>query len=172
MKVILGAGRKTQDGWIATDRDTLDLTRIETFRVYFKGDRAEAFLAEHVWEHLLDGLGAAEICREFLVPGGRLRIAVPDALHPSETYQELVRPGGSGIGASGHLAFYDHLMLEELLKTAGFSRVVPLEWWSYGVFHRNPWKAEDGFIHRSADHDPRNRGGVLRYTSLIMDAIV
>lgn len=40
----------------------------------------DAFLAEHVWEHLSleDAHRAARNCHEFLRPGGRLRLAVPD----------------------------------------------------------------------------------------------
>lgn len=42
--------------------------------------RVDAFLAEHVWEHLSleDAHRAARNCHEYLHPGGRLRLAVPD----------------------------------------------------------------------------------------------
>lgn len=41
---------------------------------------ADAFLAEHVWEHLSleDAHRATRNCYRFLRPGGRLRLAVPD----------------------------------------------------------------------------------------------
>lgn len=40
----------------------------------------DAFLAEHVWEHLSleDAHRAARNCHDYLHPGGRLRLAVPD----------------------------------------------------------------------------------------------
>jgi predicted SAM-dependent methyltransferase len=176
MKVILGAGSaKPQSGWIATDKDTLDITSRESFLKFFSsGEKVEVFFAEHVWEHLssVDGVMAAHNCLLFLKPGGHLRIAVPDALHPGQNYIDWVKPGGAGPGGKDHRMFYDHLMLRSMLTTAGFSQVIPLEWWDEnGLFHKRFWCKEDGFVSRSADHDYRNTGGVVRYTSLIVDAI-
>lgn len=49
---------------------------------YLLGDDglADAFVAEHVWEHLslADAHRAAQNCHRYLRPGGRLRLAVPD----------------------------------------------------------------------------------------------
>jgi predicted SAM-dependent methyltransferase len=42
--------------------------------------RIDIILSEHVWEHLTyeEGVEAAEICYDFLKPGGYIRCAVPD----------------------------------------------------------------------------------------------
>lgn len=172
-KIILGAGERAQADWIATEKDVLDITSLESFSKYFEKDRADAFLAEHVWEHLTipEGLLAARYCRAFLKPGGHLRLAVPDALNPNPDYIEAVRPGGSGPGASDHKVFYDHVMLRCLLTTAGFGRVVLLEWWDDdGYFHQKTWRSEDGHVVRSRNFDHRNDESSIRYTSLIVDA--
>lgn len=52
MKVILGAGDQRWDGWTATQQSELDLLAPATFAQFFGEARAEAFLCEHVWEHL------------------------------------------------------------------------------------------------------------------------
>jgi predicted SAM-dependent methyltransferase len=173
VKVILGAGGTTQEGWISTDRPELDLTDPGSFSRYFGDRKADAFMAEHVWEHLdaAQGLKAAELCLAFLVPHGRLRIAVPDGLLPEASYIEWVRPGGNGPGADDHKMLFDHVSLRTLLTMAGFSRVMLLEWWDEtGSFHHKPWDAAQGKIRRSLEHDARNQAKIS-YTSLIVDAI-
>lgn len=174
MNIILGAGATRQEGWISTDKSTLDVTSEQSFSDYFKESHADAFLAEHVWEHLTLALGlkSAALCCAYLKPGGRFRIAVPDGLHPDPGYIEWVRPGGSGAGADDHRMLYDHVTLRMMLSNAGFSRVDLLEWWDEGgTFHSKIWRPEDGLVRRSKKHDGRNVDGVPRYTSLIADAI-
>jgi hypothetical protein len=75
--------------------------------------------AEHVWEHLMpeQGATAARICHRFLRPGGYVRVAVPDGLHPDPKYVEWVRPGGSGLGA------WDHTVLHRAALTAEPARL-------------------------------------------------
>ncbi|WP_371827223.1 hypothetical protein [Deinococcus sp. QL22] len=60
----------------------LDLTNRATFERYFGDRRADAFLCEHVWEHMTleQGRAAAQRYFDFLNPGGFLRCAVPDAM--------------------------------------------------------------------------------------------
>lgn len=169
MNVIIGAGERGQPGWISTQRNQLDVTSAASFSSFLRGAKVDSFLAEHVWEHLTitDGLTAARLCRSHLKPGGRLRLAVPDALNPHPKYIQFCRPGGSGPGADDHKVFYSHVMLRELLVDAGFHTVQPLEWWDEKkVFHQQPWKLEHGFIWRSRRGEPRRW-----YTSLIMDAL-
>ena len=57
-------------------------------------------MAEHVWEHLseADARAANRLCFRYLKPGGVLRLAVPDGLHPDPGYIDEVRPGGTGAG--------------------------------------------------------------------------
>jgi predicted SAM-dependent methyltransferase len=131
-----------------------------------------ALLAEHVWEHFTheDAQLAARNCFEFLATGGYLRVAVPDGFHPSATYIEQVRPGGPGAGSEDHKQLYTYVTLKQLFEEAGF-RVELLEYFDEtGAFHHSPWDPALGKITRSRDFDARNQGGVLNYTSIILDA--
>jgi predicted SAM-dependent methyltransferase len=172
-RVILGAGHTSYPGWFATNRDTLDVTARRDFARYWPPNSRQAFLAEHVWEHLTEREAAIANanCFEFLRPGGWLRIAVPDGHHPDPDYRESVAVGGSGCGADDHKVLYACTLMGDMLQRACF-RVSLLEYWDAdGVFHCMPWTSDAGHIKRSKAHDPRNRGSVLRYTSLIVDAI-
>jgi predicted SAM-dependent methyltransferase len=172
VKVILGAGRRPIAGWIRTDRDVLDVRNPDDWAGLFQERRADALLAEHVWEHLEPAEGALALrhCFRYLKPGARFRIAVPDGCHPDPLYLEHVRPGGSGPSAEDHRLIYDHPSLTAALGQAGFT-VELLEYWDASYrFHHNAWDPQDGFIKRSFRHDKRNRDGQPHYTSLIVDA--
>ena len=100
-----------------------------------------------------------------------MRIAVPDAFHPDSQYIDYVRPGGAGPGAEDHKIFYEYKILREILEETGF-KVDLLEYWDEkGVFHFRKWNSENGHICRSKRYDHRNKGGALRFTSLIVDAV-
>ncbi len=172
-RLIIGASSRSWPGWIATDQQELDLLRPRDWESQFPPASLDALLAEHVWEHLsLDqGLAAARLAFRFLQPGGHLRVAVPDGCHPSHDYREWVRPGGTGPGAADHKVLYTSATLAELFARAGFA-VRLLEYFDeQGQFHAREWDPEQGMIVRSQRFDPRNAGGELRYTSLILDAI-
>lgn len=171
-KVVLGASRKGQPGWILTERAELDLTREEDWARWFLPGSIDVLLAEHVWEHLTseEGEVGARLCWRHLKPGGRLRLAVPDGFHPDPGYIEWVRIGGRGPGANEHKVLYDYRSLTSLLEKAGF-RVELLEYFDeLGHFKARPWHIEDGFIRRSHRFDPRNADGRPHYTSLMLDA--
>jgi predicted SAM-dependent methyltransferase len=172
-RIVLGAGRTSYPGWYATDRDTLDVTERSAFARYWRPGTRVAFLSEHVWEHLTlpQAARANANCFEFLRAGGWLRIAVPDGLHPDAEYRRAVAPGGHGCGAQDHKVLYDYRLMRDMLHNAGY-HVTLLEYWDeYGAFHFTPWNADAGRVRRSKENDPRNRGSVLRYTSLIVDAV-
>jgi predicted SAM-dependent methyltransferase len=62
-------------------------------------------------------------------------------------------------------------MLREVFESAGFT-VKLLEYWDeQGQFHDEDWDEKAGFVYRSRRFDPRNQGGTLGFTSLILDAI-
>jgi predicted SAM-dependent methyltransferase len=171
--IILGAGNKNYLRWVSTDKNTLDILCRDNFKRYWKPSSRWIFLAEHVWEHLTieESKIANANCFEFLQLGGRLRIAVPDGLHPDYLYINNVRPGGVGPGAEDHKVIYNYKLLRETLEEAGF-KVDLLEYWDEnGVFHFRKWDSEDGHICRSKRYDSRNKNGALNYTSLIVDAI-
>lgn len=172
LKIVVGGGGVVPAGWIETDIEYLSLLRRADWIRFFRSNTIEAILAEHVWEHLSpdEGLAAARLCHEFLRPSGRLRLAVPDGLHPDKEYREWTRVGGTGMGADDHKVFYTHDSLDRLLTNAGFA-VQWLEYFdAFGQFHRTNWDPADGMIYRSARFDDRNQNGHLRYTSLIVDA--
>ncbi len=172
-KIILGGGGITYPGWLLTDKDSLDIANRDSFARHWNPNSRAVFLAEHVWEHLNDNESekANANCFEFLRPGGRLRIAVPDGFHPDTYYIEQVRPGGSGSGAEDHKVLYNYKLISEQLRRTGFE-VILLEYWDEnGKFHFQEWSSADGHIARSKNYDERNQGGTLVYTSLIVDAI-
>ena len=171
--IILGAGETQYLNWVSTDRKSLNILDREDFRRYWRVSSRWKFLAEHVWEHftLEEARTANANCFEFLKSGGRLRIAVPDGLHPDESYIEYIRPGGTGPGAKDHQILYNYRMIQEILEDTGF-RVEILEYWDeQRKFHIRHWNSEDGHICRSKRFDRRNQAGSLNYTSLIVDGI-
>jgi predicted SAM-dependent methyltransferase len=173
VKIVLGAADTKLPGWISTGAWTLDVTRAEHFERLLGERKADAFLAEHVWEHLDASCAALANanCFRFLRPAGHFRVAVPDGLHPDPAYIDRVRPGGTGAGADDHKCLYDFRLLSTALRAAGFT-VKLLEWWDeHGEFHWQDWSSADGHVERSRRFDARNRNGTLSYTSLIVDAI-
>lgn len=175
MKVIIGAGKTTYDGWISTQEKELNLLDRRDFERLFLRGKPEAFLAEHVWEHMTfeEGCVAAKNCFDFLADGGYIRIAVPDRNFRNDWYQNMVQVGGNGDPnhpAFTHKIVYDYETLSKVFTQAGF-QVELLEWCDgEGNFHYKYWNPEDGKIGRSLRFDTRNRGGSLGMVSIILDA--
>jgi predicted SAM-dependent methyltransferase len=169
MKLIIGAGGKSQDGWTSTEEKQLNLLNREDFvRVLEGAVGYESILVEDVFEHLT----TAELpialrnCFDFLSPSGRLRISTPDGFHPDKGYIKYISPPNMG-----HKILYNYRLLGRLLEETGF-RVVLLEWWDEnGKFNTRPWYEKDGHIERCLANDSRNYDGKPHYTSLIVDAI-
>jgi predicted SAM-dependent methyltransferase len=173
LKIVIGASGIADHGWIATDIDQLNILKTESWDKYFKPDSVDAMLAEHVLEHLTldEAYVAAENCFRYLKPNGYVRIAVPDGFHASQAYVNEVKPGGAGAGAADHKVLYNYKTLSEIFERAGF-KVILIEYFDeQGIFHGNYWDATRGLIHRSKEHDSRNRNGQLNYTSIIIDAL-
>ena len=175
MKIIIGAGKTRQDGWVSTQEDELNVLRRSDFERLLGGGKAEAFLAEHVWEHMTyeEGVLAAKNCFEFLKPGGYIRAAVPDRNFRNEWYQNMVKVGGNGDPrhpAYTHKIVYDADMFKRVFEEAGF-QVSLLEYCNeMGEFHYNEWSEVKGKIGRSFRFDTRNRDGKLGMVSIIIDA--
>ncbi|MBQ4568961.1 MAG: hypothetical protein IJA62_02705 [Ruminococcus sp.] len=175
MKVIIGAGNTAYDGWKSTQENELNICRRGDFEKLFSENKAEAFLAEHVWEHLTleEGISAAKNCYEYLVDGGYIRVAVPDKNFRNKWYQNLVKVGGNGDPdhpAFTHKILYDYKTLVSVFEQAGFD-VELLEWCDEdGEFHYKYWNEADGRIGRSLRFDTRNNGTQLGMVSTIIDA--
>jgi predicted SAM-dependent methyltransferase len=180
VRIIVGACEGDRyDGWIATDKAQLDLLRDADWAYYFEPNSVDAILAEHVWEHLdcSAAIVAAQNCFKYLKPGGYIRVAVPDGLHPDENYIDpdedyidYVKPGGSGAGSDDHHVLYTYRTLKTVFASVGFE-ITLLEYFDeHGTFHYLGWSPADGMITRSAPFDSRNRTRALAYTSIILDA--
>lgn len=173
IKVILGAAQTHFPGWISTNYPTVDITRHDSMSRHFKTGAVSAFLAEHVWEHLTpeQADAACRNCYDALAPGGYLRMAVPDGLHPDPAYIEQVRPGGLGPGSDDHKVLYNYKTLSSMLESAGF-KIKLLEYFDGdGKFHYSEWSPDDGMIIRSSRFDKRNAVRPNAYASLIVDAL-
>ncbi|MDX9787526.1 MAG: hypothetical protein RBT11_12150 [Desulfobacterales bacterium] len=175
VRIIIGAGDQRWPGWVATHREELDLLNPSDWVKSFYLRRANAFLCEHVWEHLTEAQGrlAAKTCFRWLAPGGYLRCAVPDGNFPDPAYRQIARPGGPGPKehpAADHQLLYDYVLFSDVFAQAGFD-VDLLEYCDeQGRFHYNQWSIKDGPIYRSLLMDHRNSGGSINNVSLIVDA--
>jgi predicted SAM-dependent methyltransferase len=172
LRLVIGASGKYEAGWVPSDVAFLNLLNDDHWEACFEEASIDAMLAEHVWEHLTvdEGLVAARRCFRYLKPGGHLRVAVPDGFHPEAEYIDRVKPGGNGPGADDHKVLYNHSTFAKIFEKAGFE-VSLLEYFSSsGEFKFADWSPEDGKINRSSRFDKRNCNGVLKYTSIILDA--
>ena len=175
LRVIIGAGDQQWPGWIATQKEQLDLCKPKDWRAGFHARPADAFLCEHVWEHLTETEGriAAALCFQWLRPGGYLRCAVPDANFLDPDYHQTARIGGPGSvdhPAASHRVCYNYKIFSDIFIRAGFD-VDLLEYCDEnGRLHYHQWSIDDGPIYRSLLMDHRNTGGVIRSVSLILDA--
>ena len=172
-RIVIGSSFTNFEGWVSTDRDTLNLLDENTWKPFIEPNSLDAILAEHVWEHLEpdEAVTAARTCFLFLKPGGYLRVAVPDGYHPDPSHVESIRPGGTGPGADDHRVLYTYVTFRDLFAGIGFE-VHTLEYFDEtGQFHYNDWNPSDGMIQRSKRYDSRNSGGKLARTSIILDAV-
>lgn len=175
MKIIIGAGKTVQDGFISTQESELNLLCRDDFERMFSEEKPTAFLAEHVWEHMTceDGIKAAKNCYDYLADGGYIRVAVPDKNFRNEWYQNMVKVGGNGDPehpAFTHKIVYDYITLKKVFEQAGFE-VELLEWCDEnGDFHYKYWNESDGRIGRSLRFDTRNSDDKLGMVSIVIDA--
>jgi len=169
-KIIIGSGGNTQAGFLSTDIDNLDIRKASDWSRYFYPNTLRIILAEHVFEHLNNN--ELEIAlrniNNFLIPGGRLRLAIPDAFRTDQVYLNDVKPP-----SDGHKSYHNIDSISDLLVKSGF-KVIPLEYFDKeGEFHYHHWSPKYGIIYRSVrfDKQVKYKIGSLMYTSLIVDAI-
>jgi predicted SAM-dependent methyltransferase len=172
-RIVIGSSGTAPDGWVATDREVVDLLREDTWLRYFAPGSLDAILAEHVWEHLPAEVAGrcAGTCFRFLKPGGYLRVAVPDGLHPDASYIDQVRPGGSGPGADDHKVLYTYASFRDLFSREGFEVRLYEYYDESGRFQYQEWNPQGGLIRRSMRFDERNSPGRPAYTSIVLDAV-
>jgi predicted SAM-dependent methyltransferase len=176
-KIIAGASGTRFEGWLPTNKDILNLLVENDWAIYLKTNSLDAILAEHVWEHLSknEAVVAATNCFKFLKPGGYLRVAVPDGLHPNTDYIEWVRPGGTGLGSDDHKVLYTYDTFSKVFTSAGFEVSLYEYYDEHGEFHNIDWDPAEGMIRRSkrfdkVTFDRSKSGGYFDFTSIILDA--
>jgi predicted SAM-dependent methyltransferase len=169
LKLIVGAGSISYEGWFSTDKAKLDITNPDRWDEFIRDvGRPHRILAEHVIEHIPPHKlhDVASYMHHALTMGGMARIAVPDGLHPNRDYIHKVHPPGDT-----HVAIYDYRSLSAVFLNVGFS-VRLVEWWNeLRDFNAMPWEEGDGYITRAWRTDHRNRDGKPNYTSLIIDCM-
>jgi len=154
VRVIIGSGPQRMEGWLATDIQHLNVAEGSSWRRLFSPGSIDRILAEHVFEHLSwrelrDALGHVFV---YLKRGGRLRLAVPDAFHPSRYYYNLVKPGGWET-PSEHKLMLDCEMLPRVATDAGFE-IRLLEYFDEnGLFHGVEYDPADGEVQRCASRN-------------------
>lgn len=116
-------------------------------RLPFPNASVNYVFCEHGLEHISprDGWGFLEECYRILVPGGAVRIAVPDPVrmwnHIDRKYCESVRRGGYGDGTRtdaikatfmchGHQAVWTQDLLCVVMQAIGFNADVSYPGWS------------------------------------------
>ncbi|MEC8968817.1 MAG: hypothetical protein VX756_06685 [Bacteroidota bacterium] len=113
-------------------------------------------MGEHIWEHLtpIEADLAAINCYKYLVPGGYLRITVPDGFHPDPKYLEGCGPIGEN---EVHKVMYYHVTLKKHFEKANF-KVTLLEFYDEEKkFHKTNWDPHKGLIHRSTRFRNKNK---------------
>jgi predicted SAM-dependent methyltransferase len=167
-RIVIGASGTFQDGWVQTDAHELNLLDPDTWSRYLEPDSVDALLAEHVWEHLTvaEGRIGAQVCYAHLKPGGYIRVAVPDGLHPDPEYREYIGVNGvAGGGMGGHKVVYTYRLLQEVFEGVGFITKLLEYHDEAGQLHLREWSPADGMIRRSSKYDS---GGAV---SIILDAM-
>ena len=156
LKIIIGASGTNQNDWISTERETFDMLKPEKWLSVIDKHSIKYILAEHVFEHLTieEGKKSIETCLTFLKEGGNLRVAVPDAFHPSKQYIEYSKPGGSGPGASDHKEFYDYKKISKIISPFNdFVEVTFLEYYDEsGKLNTQNIDEEKGIIERTINN--------------------
>jgi predicted SAM-dependent methyltransferase len=161
IKLHIGCGKKHYDGWINTNKNTLDITNYQHWiDNKLSHNSIDRILAEYVFQHLSEKdikLGI-ENFKKFIKPNGIIRIAVPDGNR--KFYDK---------GEKSDRFCYNYESLTNLFSQYGFKYRL-LEYFDKdGTFCFNEWSPEDGYIKRSSRYDRRNRKNKLTYTSLIVD---
>jgi predicted SAM-dependent methyltransferase len=141
VRLNLGSGPMRTPGWVSVDilGMNADLTWDIRNGIPFPDASVEAIFMEHVVEHftLADTMQVLAECRRVLVPGGVIRLGVPDFGRYMQSYCgdgdyiETLRPGrptrllavAEVALRHGHRSVWDAETLERVLQDAGFVEV-------------------------------------------------
>jgi predicted SAM-dependent methyltransferase len=183
-RIIVGAGDVVRDGWLSLQYSDLDIRDARQWARRFPANSLDAILTEHTLEHLTVEEARASVRNfyDYLKPGGYVRCAVPDGLHPSQEYFNWVAPNSPGEqwlqrfrgSEPPHKTLWNYHTLSKLFAEAGFG-VVFREWFDeQGDFHKTEWSERDGYIRRCAGAWWSVFLSLIvdaPYTSLMIDAV-
>lgn len=179
LRIIVGAAETSQPGWYSTNEQWLDITQEADWRRIF-GERQQLshVVAEHVFEHLTqeESLAALKYIHARMIPGGRVRIAVPDGNHPNPEYLRHVGIDGIGADAADHKQLLTVKTLSDFFENTGFFPQHVEGYTRAGNLVETKYSVEDGFILRSrANKSPKITAPGWDFpdsrTSLIVDGI-
>lgn len=178
IKVILGAAETFSLDWYSTNESWLDITNASHWQNVFKGKQLISHaVAEHVFEHLTyeEAFVALKLIYTHLIPGGRIRIAVPDGYNTNEMYLKHVGINGIGDDAADHKQLLNSDALKILLEQAGFRFELVEGYKKDGQLIQTDYSPEDGYIRRSRLNSRPEDRLVWPFpdseTSLIVDGI-
>lgn len=178
IKIILGAAETYQKGWYSTNECWLDIANEGHWESVFNGKRIIVnALAEHVFEHLsyAQCQVALKQIHKHMVPGGKIRIAVPDGYNPDKIYLKHVGINGIGDDALSHQQLLNIDTLTSLLTEAGFSTELIEGYDSQKSLVQKTFSEDEGTIRRSRSSIKRDETYIWSFpdseTSLIVDGI-
>lgn len=154
IKIIIGASGTRQKGWIATEKEILDVTNESDWSSLFNKNTISSILAEHVLEHLnmVEIITCLKCAKKYLRKGGIFRIAVPDGYHPSRYVIDLTKVNGLEPGADDHKVLLNIDTLKDIGKQTGF-KIYPVEYFDKkGIFHSKKYTDKNGRIDRSSKY--------------------
>jgi len=175
VKIIVGAGYTSYEGWIKTDFPFFDLLNPKHWKYFFSRNKVDNLLAEHVLEHLHPEQCefVFEMASQNMKKGGCFRIAVPDGYHSDQKYIDYVKPGGNGPGADDHKILFNYQTLSKMVQRHGFEPN-PVEYWKEnGELISTNFNEGSGPIQRTRKNieDKKINSLPFTYTSLVLDAI-
>lgn len=176
VKIIVGAAETWRPGWYSTNEQWHNIASPADWERIFGGARIITHVvAEHVFEHLThaEAAQALRLIADHMVPGSRIRIAVPDGYHPDPDYIRHVGINGIGDDASDHKQLLNVDVLSDLLAQAGFKPTLVEGYRRDGALVRSDWSEEHGYVWRSRQNPAKGAFDFVdAETSLIVDGVL
>lgn len=170
LKIIAGSANTKYQGWISTNVDEFNIMNEDDFKYYFETKLVDNILLEHVIEHLeyQDFIKFLNIAKRYLKKNGIVRIAVPDANHPSQYVKELTGINGTEPGADDHKYFYSISNFEKIASQLGY-KINKLEYFDEnGQFKISNYDFQNGYISRcSKNYEGRFTNSKNEYIKMI-----